>query len=50
METRDPVVICAAMRTPLGRFGGELSALTAVSLAALRSAPQWSALESGPST
>ena len=35
MASEDPVVICSAARTPLGRFGGELAALSAVQLGAV---------------
>nr|WP_298684284.1 acetyl-CoA C-acyltransferase [uncultured Dongia sp.] len=35
MSTADPVVIVAATRTPLGRFQGDLSGLTATALGAL---------------
>jgi acetyl-CoA C-acetyltransferase len=34
MSTRDPIVIASAVRTPLGRFQGEFSALTAHALGA----------------
>lgn len=34
MQVHDPVVIAAAVRTPLGRFGGELATLTAPVLGA----------------
>ena len=35
MASQDPVVICSAVRTPLGRFGGELAATSAVDLGAV---------------